>query len=132
MQIAQAALMRVIEKRPPSGRNNEQFRDCCIWEHCVRAAKQHTVHLITADGHFYEGGKPENGLAEPLMRELRDQGVGVLPHLTLPKLIEHLAPSVPARDAERLGRDISEAARPTLEHFADAAGFSLGGLTAVH
>jgi hypothetical protein len=29
---AKAGLSRVIKKLPPSGPNNEQFRDCCIWE----------------------------------------------------------------------------------------------------
>jgi hypothetical protein len=29
---AKAALRRVVGKIPPSGVNNEQVRDCCIWE----------------------------------------------------------------------------------------------------
>lgn len=29
---ARQALDRILAKRSPSGQNNEQFRDCCIWE----------------------------------------------------------------------------------------------------
>jgi hypothetical protein len=129
LEIAQAALMRVIEKRPPSGSNNEQFRDCCIWQHCLRLGKRYDVHLVTADGDFYEGRKPENGLAEQLRSELKSESVSVFAYPTLPKLVEHLAPSVPPRDAEHLGRTIGEAARHSLGPRADAAGFILGDLT---
>ena len=128
-EIAQAALMRVIEKRPPSGSNNEQFRDCCIWEHCLRLGKRYDVHLVTADGDFYEGRKPENGLAAQLRSELANESASVFAYPTLPKLIEHLAPSVPPHDAEHLGRTIGEAARQTLGPLADVAGFALSDIT---
>jgi PIN domain len=29
---AKAALRRILLKLPPAGENNEQFRDCCIWQ----------------------------------------------------------------------------------------------------
>lgn len=128
-EIAQAALMRVIEKRPPSGSNNEQFRDCCIWEHCLRLGKSYEVHLVTADGDFYEARKPENGLAEQLRSELKSQNASVVAYPTLPKCVERLSPSVPPLDAEHLGRIIGEAARHTLEPRADMAGFILSDLT---
>jgi hypothetical protein len=128
-EIAQAALMRVIEKKQPSGVNNEQFRDCCIWEHCVRLGKRYDVYLVTADGHFYEGRKPLNGLATQLRLELERENASVSAYVTLSKLIEHLARSVPPHDEEQLGRSIGEAARHTLVEVVDMAGFILGDLT---
>jgi hypothetical protein len=127
-EIARAALTRVIEKKQPSGANNEQFRDCCIWEHCLRLGKRHDIYLVTADSHFYEGRKPENGLATQLRSELERENASVSAYVTLSKLIQHLAPSVPPHDAEQLGRRIGEAARHEVGQLADIAGFMLGDL----
>jgi hypothetical protein len=129
LEIARAALMRVIEGRPPSGSNNEQFRDCCIWEHCLRLGKSHDVHLVTVDGDFYKDKKPEKGLAEQLRSEVASANASVVAYQTLSKLIEHLALSVPAHDAEALGRSIAELAKDTLGPQADGAGFILNELT---
>jgi hypothetical protein len=129
LEVAQAALTRVIEKNPPSGDNNEQFRDCCIWEHCLGFAQDHDVHLVTTDGHFLERGKPDKGLAELLVRECKDKDVVIYDHRSLAKLIEHLSSSVPARNPEKLGRTIGQEVRQFLEQRAYSFGFVLGDLT---
>ena len=129
LDIAQAALMRVIEGRPPSGSNNEQFRDCCTWEHCLRQSKHYEVHLVMGDGDFYQGKKTENGLAEKLCSELASAKATVFAFQSIPKLIEHIGPSVPAHDAEALGGRIAEVAREALGPPADTADFILGELT---
>jgi len=67
---AKAALDRVMKKLPPSGPNNEQFRDCCIWETALSLASERTVHLITKDSAFYQGRTSSNGLASVLTQEL--------------------------------------------------------------
>jgi hypothetical protein len=128
LDVARAALMRVIEGRPPCGSNNEQFRDCCIWEHCLRLGEHYEVHLVTGDGDFYQGRKPDNGLAEHLRSELKSAKASVSAYPTLPKLIEHLGPSVPADDEEALGRRIAEVAREPLGSLAGTGGFILGDL----
>jgi hypothetical protein len=119
--------MRVIEGRPPSGSNNEQFRDCCIWENCLRLCEHYDVHLVTNDGDFYEGKKQEDGLAEKLRSELASTKGNVFAYRTLPKLIEHIGASVPA-DESLEGR-IAEAARETVRSLAGGVGFVLGDLT---
>lgn len=45
IEIARAALRRVIEKTPPSGQNNEQFQDCCLWEASIILAVDRPVYL---------------------------------------------------------------------------------------
>lgn len=66
---AKSALNRVIRKSPPSGENNEQFRDCCIWDAAISLASDRVVHLITGDSAFYEGRSKSAGLASPLLSE---------------------------------------------------------------
>jgi hypothetical protein len=87
------------------------------------------VYLVTTDGHFYESRKSENGLATHLRSELERESASVNAYPTLSKLIDHLAPSVPPRDEERLGKSIGEAARTSLGPLADMASFILGDLT---
>jgi PIN domain len=67
---AKSALRRVINKAPPSGENNEQFRDCCIWDAAVSMATDRIVHLLTADTAFYENRSRAGGLANALRAEL--------------------------------------------------------------
>jgi hypothetical protein len=47
-----SALKRVVEGRLPSGSNNEQFRDCCIWEKFLELNRQYETHLISNDSIF--------------------------------------------------------------------------------
>jgi hypothetical protein len=67
---AKSALRRVINKAPPSGENNEQFRDCCIWDAAVSMATDRVVHLLSADTAFYENRNKGAGLADALRAEL--------------------------------------------------------------
>ncbi len=46
------ALQRVIAHLPPSGPNNEQFRDTTIWEAALQLAATFDVHFITGDKGF--------------------------------------------------------------------------------
>jgi hypothetical protein len=47
----------VINKAPPSGENNEQFRDCCIWAAAASMATDRVVHLLSADTAFMRIGQ---------------------------------------------------------------------------
>jgi hypothetical protein len=67
---AKSALRRVINKAPPSGENNEQFRDCCIWDAAVSRATDRVVHLLSDDRAFYENRNKAAGLADALRAEL--------------------------------------------------------------
>jgi len=61
---ARQALDRILAKRSPSGQNNEQFRDCCIWEVTLEMARDHPVHLITNDSAFYVNRDSARSLEE--------------------------------------------------------------------
>lgn len=67
---AKSALHRVICKLPPCGDNNEQFRDCCIWDSALSMAADRLVHLVSADNAFYENRNKTAGLAGALRAEL--------------------------------------------------------------
>lgn len=66
---AQSALRRIIDHTPPSGENNEQFRDCCIWASVLDFALSRVVHFVTNDSAFYESRDRKN-LAIQLQTEL--------------------------------------------------------------
>lgn len=78
---------RVIARRPPAAANNDNYKDCMIWEALLRLPAGSEVWLISHDGAFYEGEDIHPTLSEealardislhvhksltPLMRELR-------------------------------------------------------------
>jgi len=75
---ARSALNRVISKVSPSGENNEQFRDCCIWEAALQLARERTVYLVSNDYAFYDGRTRTNGLAPALRAEVERSGAQVV------------------------------------------------------
>jgi hypothetical protein len=49
LEQAKASLRRVVHHIPPSGINNEQFRDCCVWEAALELSAECDVHLVSND-----------------------------------------------------------------------------------
>jgi hypothetical protein len=133
---ARAALHRVIRKAPPSGENNEQFRDSCIWETAKVAASRRTVHLVTADLAFFESRNRSGGLATALRQELAETGSEIRAYFDLKDFLAVLAPTTPSIDEEAIGRGIVEAVMPRAREIAadqknfrlalDDASFELG------
>jgi PIN domain len=75
---AKAGLARVVAKLPPSGENNEQFRDACIWAAALESAKESPVHLITNDRAFFEGRDQNRAvLAKVLQHEVKEHAVDI-------------------------------------------------------
>ncbi|MGV7219469.1 PIN domain-containing protein [Bradyrhizobium sp. UFLA05-112] len=66
---AQASLQRILNHTPPCGENNEQFRDCCIWETALEFSASSVVHFVTNDSAFYDNRDREN-IVKPLKNEL--------------------------------------------------------------
>ncbi|MCA8885931.1 MAG: DUF4935 domain-containing protein, partial [Hyphomonadaceae bacterium] len=94
IEHAQAALAKILSKEAPCGVNNEQFRDCCIWQVALEAAARREVHLISGDLAFYEGKKHDGGLATNLIAEATALDRNVSLHPTLKSFLGATAHSV--------------------------------------
>lgn len=79
---ARASLQRILNHTPPCGENNEQFRDCCIWETALEFSASSTVHFVTNDSAFYENRDRQN-IVKPLKNELEAAGRDVRLHRTI-------------------------------------------------
>ena len=66
---AQSALRRILRHASPSGKNNEQFRDCCIWECVLDFSRSYVVHFVTNDSAFYQN-RGHSLIADALRDEL--------------------------------------------------------------
>ena len=107
---AKSALQRVIRKAPPSGDNNEQFCDCCIWDAAVLMAADRAVHLVSADRAFYENRHTNTGqLAAALRAELVAAGKEVHIHSSLRDFLTATNSGATAIDEEAIGKGITEA-----------------------
>ena len=72
---ARYALNRVIAKELPSGDNNEQFRDCCMWHAALSTTTDQVVYLITADFGILREPQPGIGIgprAAPRIKEYEE------------------------------------------------------------
>jgi hypothetical protein len=131
LEQAKGALRRVVEKTPPSGANNEQFRDCCIWETSVELSAECPVHFVTNDSGFYEGRERSRGLiAEPLREELALNCREVRIDPSVQKLLERIDTPVLALDEVKVSAAIVRVVMPrareiTAKH---APNDELGGL----
>jgi hypothetical protein len=119
---AQSALTRIIDKLPPCGDNNEQFRDCCIWDAAVSSAGGRIVNLVTADVAFYEGRKLDNGLARPLREELDAKGVDLRIYPTLRDLLNALKETAATIDETAIATAIVETVTPRAREVALESG----------
>jgi hypothetical protein len=62
---------RVIARRPPATANNDNYKDCMIWEALLRLPAGSEVWLISHDGAFYEGDDFHPTLsAEAIVRDI--------------------------------------------------------------
>jgi len=86
---ANAALDKILRRDPPSGPNNEQFRDCCIWEAALELAASVPVHLVTSDRAFFQERSIAGGLASSLAAEARRLDRTVSLHSSLDGVLRH-------------------------------------------
>ncbi len=123
-----SALLRVIDKLPPCGENNEQFRDCCVWEVAVELAIECPVHLISNDSAFYEGRNRSRGLATQLLAEVKERNLDVFIHTTLGDFLTSMRATIARLDKVALAAKIGEAATPMARNIAaeHEKGFELG------
>ncbi|MGO9451265.1 MAG: PIN domain-containing protein [Candidatus Binataceae bacterium] len=117
-EVAKAALQRVIENMPPSGQNNEQFRDCCLWEASVSLAVDRPVHFVSNDSAFYENRDRNKGLVEPLRKEAESAGREIFIYPTIRDLLARIDRPVAVVDESAIAAAIVSAATPKARELA--------------
>ena len=91
IEHARGALQRVLNHTPPSGGNNEQFRDSALWESVFGFAGTKLVHFVTNDSDFYQNRDRSRGLATNLQAELEQAGRTVKIYSTVDGFLTALA-----------------------------------------
>ena len=88
LEHVQPALQKIIAKQPPCGPNNEQFRDCCLWEAALEIAEHREVHIVSSDKAFYEPPAYALGFAGNLQAEAETAGRVLHLHRNLDELLK--------------------------------------------
>ncbi len=88
IEQARSSLIRILNHLPPSGENNEQFRDCCIWASAVELSESRVVHLVTRDNSFYSGRDFRQNMTGVLKKELEALGRTVRLYSSVGEFIE--------------------------------------------
>lgn len=126
---ALAALRRIIGKSAPCGDNNEQFRDCCLWEAALELSASATVHFITNDTAFYEGRSRGNGLAHVLREEAKGKANMLAIYPTLRDFLEATGKGIAVPNEDLIGAAIVKALTPSAVEIAagkNGGDFELG------
>jgi PIN domain len=106
---AKSALLRVVRGTPPCGKNNEQFRDCCIWEAAVSMSTDRVVHVVTGDTAFYENRDKAAGLASALRNEPAVAKKHIQIHPSLDDFLAAADAGAATVDEESIGDGITKA-----------------------
>jgi hypothetical protein len=125
---AARALERILSKYPPCNENNEQFRDCGIWESALDVAKDGPVHLITGDKAFYEQRNTSLGLSSRLQTEVREANLSVNLYSEIPAFLSAMRGTVSELDKEMIAQKIIYAVGPIVNDILEKLNgeFSLG------
>ncbi len=121
---ARFALDRILAKLPPCGPNNEQFRDCCIWDVALSKASEAPVHLITSDKAFYRGGTHLNGMATNLQHDMAGGAHPITLHPTISDYLRSIGDEDKGLDEGKVAELIEEQLSPEAEAIANNGGRS--------
>jgi hypothetical protein len=110
-QDLRSALKRVVEKELPSTENNEQFRDCCIWESALHVAPLQTIHFISNDSCFYEQRDRKQGIAGDLQDELTTRNLRLFLYDNVTKFLLRQGHGIKIDYQAKIGNQLIEALR---------------------
>jgi hypothetical protein len=95
LESAKSSLEKCLRHEPPSGSNNEQFRDGVIWADCLNLAEHAPVIFVTQDLNFFKDRKAANGLAPNLLYEATNTKHGVTVHNNFQAVLDLVREEVP-------------------------------------
>jgi hypothetical protein len=130
MDVARSALIRVIDKKPPSDKS-QQFKDCVIWARCIKLLEEDDVCLVTQDKGFYKGRDYSQGLAPSLQRETAVAGHLLTIMQDVALLLDVMRSDVHIEE-KRLVEDYMAKFSSSMEAMLDWAGFECEGPPQVH
>ena len=73
LEAARSSFLKIINKEPPNGEKNQQFKDGMIWSHCVDLLESDDVIFVTTDKAFYMDREYKKGLALNLKEETKSK-----------------------------------------------------------
>jgi hypothetical protein len=72
---ALSALDMVVNKMPPNGIKDQQFKDSAVWQSILKLGTEYLVFFITNDSGFFKGRKTSAGLAFPLRSQCESTSI---------------------------------------------------------
>jgi hypothetical protein len=73
LEVARSSFLKLINKEPPNGENNQQFKDGVIWAHCLELLNTDDVIFVTQDKGFFQNKDYKKGLALNLLEETKQK-----------------------------------------------------------
>lgn len=121
---AKNALKRVIYEIPPNGEKNQQFKDSVIWENMLEYSEENDIRLITNDTGFFEGGKPDNGLATELKKEIENKTISI--YFDIQDFLDDVKHSIEEIDKDIIADNLYIALEPEFTKFFKEKNIEIG------
>jgi hypothetical protein len=123
---AQSALRRVLDKVPPNGEKNQQYKDTLIWLAVLELASDYDVLFVSTDKAFFANRDPSKGLAVELLADVAEAELSVIAVASLGDAAEQIRVSEPPVNVEEISLLIDQAALDVLMPVAEQAEFLIG------
>jgi hypothetical protein len=105
--LADAGRM-VLERKPPSSRKSQQYRDSVIWRIVANVAHEDNVYLVSNDTGFHDSSDGGT-LARNLLSEISDLAGSVTLFKDVEALLLHWSAGQPSLNTEDLRQVVSDA-----------------------
>lgn len=125
LESARKSFIKTIDGVPPSGRNNQQFKDGVLWSDCVDLLKTDDVYLVTDDKGFYKDREHGKGLAPNLTEEISRAEHSFRLFSSLAELLKELRTEV-TLDEHLLAQTFLDTNHESINNILKRNGFALG------
>lgn len=123
----EGAMGRVINGLPPNERK-EQFRDSLLLHVAVERAQTQAVHLVTADGDFYEGGRMDRGITRELLNEISSCAPKLTIYQSVEGLLARLGDQALGVNTDHIIELVMQEITPDMQHRASEKNYVLGAV----
>ena len=125
MESARKSFIKTVDGVPPSGKNNQQFKDGVLWSDCVELLKMDAVYLVTNDKDFYKDREYDKGLASNLAEEISTSEHSFRLCSSLSELLQELRTEV-TLDEQLLAQTFLKTNHESIDGILNRSGFDLG------
>jgi hypothetical protein len=126
LKSARSSFIKTIDKVPPSGEKDQQFKDGVIWADILVLLEKDDVNFVTEDKAFYKNREYKNGLADNLRFEAKEAAHKICLFNSLSKFLQEIQTEIKL-DEDTLVKQYWDSNKKNIEGILEQNSFSTTG-----